>query len=126
MVTRNPSHCYHAGLPCASFFLEADHLREVADFPTSLALPVSSYPNLAFSIHPYTHKYTVDALAGQDPKTSVYPFGGYDQAYASGEAEARAMDAALFVSEFGNEPQLDGLLLRNELTEQDFHVTGAT
>ena len=52
------------------FFLEADHLREVTDFPTAFGLPVSSYPNLAFSIHPYTHKYTLDALAGQDPKTS--------------------------------------------------------
>ncbi len=108
------------------FFLEADHLREVTDLPTAFGLPVSSYPNLAFSIHPYTHKYTLDALAGQNPRTSAYPFGGYDQAYATGEAEARSMDAALFVSEFGNEPQLDGLLLSNELKEQDKHLTGST
>ena len=108
------------------FFLEADHLREVTDLPTSLPLPISSYPNLAFSIHPYTHKYTADALAGQDPRKSVYPPGGYDQAYATGEAEARSIDAALFVSEFGNEPALDGQLLVHELAEQDRHLTGAT
>lgn len=108
------------------FFLEADHLREVTDLPTSLPLPISSYPNLAFSIHPYTHKYTADALAGQDPRKSPYPPGGYDQAYGTAEAEARSIDAALFVSEFGNEPALDHLLLANELREQDRHGIGAT
>jgi endoglycosylceramidase len=108
------------------FFLEADHLREVTDLPTAFGLPVSTYPNVAFAIHPYTHKYTADALAGQNPKTAGYPFGGYDQAYATAEAEARSMDAALFVSEFGNEPQLDGQLLSNELKEQDKHLTGST
>ena len=108
------------------FFLEADHLREVTDLPTAFGLPVSSYSNLAFAIHPYTHKYTADALAGQDPKTAFYPFGGYDQAYGTAEAEARSMDAALFVSEFGNEPALDGLLLSSELKEQDLHLTGST
>jgi endoglycosylceramidase len=107
------------------FFLEADHLREVTDLPTAFGLPISSYPNLAFSIHPYTHKYTIDALAGQDPRTAGYPLG-YDQAYGSAEAEARSMDAALFVSEFGNEPKLDDLLLTNELTVQDKHLTGST
>ena len=122
--------CGHSSLGVGDrrhiFFLEADHLREVTDFPTAFGLPVSSYPNLAFAIHPYTHKYTIDALAGQDPKTAGYPFGGYDQAYGTAEAEARSMDAALFVSEFGNEPALDGLLLSNELEEQDSHLTGST
>jgi endoglycosylceramidase len=108
------------------FFLEADHVRELTDFPVAFGLPVSSYPNLAFSIHPYTHKYTLDALAGQNPKTSPYPPAGYGQAYGTAEAEARSMDAALFVSEFGNEPQLDGQLLTNELQQQDRYLTGAT
>ena len=108
------------------FFLEADHLREVTDLPTSLALPISSYPNLAFSIHPYTHKYTADALAGLDPRRSLFPPGGYDQAYGTGQAEARSLDAALFVSEFGNEPALDSQLLIHELAEQDRHLTGAS
>ena len=108
------------------FFLEADHLREVTDFPTSLALPISSYPNLAFAIHPYTHKYTLDALLGVKPSQSAYPFGGYRQAYATAEAEARSMGAALFVSEFGNEPELDAALLTNELRRQDEYGTGST
>ena len=122
--------CGHAGLGVDDrrhiFFLEADHLREVTDLPTSLALPISSYPNLAFAIHPYTHVYTVDALVGVKPGQSAYPFGGYRQAYASAEAEARSLGAALFVSEFGNEPALDPALLTNELQQQDAYLTGAT
>ena len=108
------------------FFLEADHLREVTDFPTAFGLPVSSYPNVAFAIHPYTHKYSADALAGQSPSTASYPLGGYDQAYSTAEAEARSMDTALFVSEFGNEPKLDDQLLINELREQEKHLAGST
>ena len=122
--------CGHASLGVDDrrhiFFLEADHLREVTDFPTSLALPISSYPNLAFSIHPYTHKYTIDALLGVKPSQSSYPFGSYKQAYATAEAEARSMGAALFVSEFGNEPELDSDLLANELQQQDAYGTGST
>lgn len=122
--------CGHADLGVRDrrhlFFLEADHLREVTDLPTAFGLPVSSYPNLVFSIHPYTHKYTIDALLKADPKTSPYPLGGYDQAYATAEAEARSMGAALFVTEFGNEPELDSTLLARELAEQDRHGVGST
>ncbi|TMD56373.1 MAG: glycoside hydrolase family 5 protein [Chloroflexi bacterium] len=108
------------------FFLEADHVRELTDLPTTLDLPISSYPNLAFSIHPYTHKYTVDALAGLKPDHSPYPIGGYQQSYATGQAEARSLGGALFVSEFGNEPELDASLLTNELKQQDAYATGST
>ena len=122
--------CGHADLGVGDrrhlFFVEADHLREVTDLPTASALPLSSYPNVVFSIHPYTHKYTIDALLGQRPQTSPYPFGGYDQAYATAEAEARSMGAALFVTEFGNEPALDSSLLSNQLSEQERHQVGAT
>jgi endoglycosylceramidase len=122
--------CGHASLGVDDrrhiFFLEADHLREVTDLPTSLAIPISSYPNLAFAIHPYTHKYTLDALLGVKPSQSAFPFGGYKQAYATAQPEARSLGAALFVSEFGNEPELDSALLTNELQQQDAYGTGST
>jgi hypothetical protein len=107
------------------FFLDTGLLREVTDFPTHLGLPVSSYPNLVLGIHPYTHGYTVDALIlHQPPDKATYPWGGYDQTYSLAEHEARAMGAALFVTEFGNDPKWDPLILANELAEQEQHLVG--
>jgi endoglycosylceramidase len=108
------------------FFLEADHLRSQLDFQTGLPLPVSSAGNLVYAIHAYTHKFTLDALMGQAPRQATYPFGGYEQSYADAEGEARSVGAALFVDEFGNEPAADGLLLANQLREQEEHLTGST
>jgi endoglycosylceramidase len=107
------------------FFMETGLIREITDFPTHLGLPVSSYPNLVLSIHPYTHGYTPDALfLGQTPDKATYPWGGYDQTYSLAEREARAINAALFVAEFGNDPKWDPLILTNELAEQERHRVG--
>ncbi|GAC1513598.1 MAG: hypothetical protein NVS1B3_18160 [Candidatus Dormibacteraceae bacterium] len=107
------------------FFLEPGLLREITDFPTHLGLPVSSYPNLVLSIHTYTHGYTLDKLIfNQDPANATYPWGGYDQTFSLAEREAKAIGAALFVSEFGNNPKYDSLLLANELLEQEKHRVG--
>ena len=105
------------------FFLEPGLLREVIDLPTHLGLPISSYPNLVLSIHAYTHVYTIDALLHMSP--TAYPWGGYDQSYATAGREARAMEAALFVSEFGNPPEQDPTLLVNQLLEQETHLVGS-
>ncbi len=102
------------------FFLEPGLLRQMTDFPTHLGLPVSSYPNLVFDIHAYTHGFTLEALVQHgDPSKAAYPWGGYDQTYSLGGREARAMGAALFVSEFGNDPKYDSVLLANEVLEQE-------
>jgi hypothetical protein len=107
------------------FFLDTGLVREVTDFPTHLGLPVSSYPNLVIGLHPYTHGYTIEALMGQKPNQNPsYPWGGYDQSYSLGLREAKAMNAAMFVAEFGNDPDWDTLILTNELLEQEKHLTG--
>jgi endoglycosylceramidase len=107
------------------FFIEPGLLRQITDFPTHLGLPVSSSPNLVFDIHAYTHGFTLEALFGKsDPSTATYPWGGYDQTYSLGAREARAMGAALFVSEFGNDPKYDSLILTNELQQQEKHLVG--
>src|SRR5438132_13162127 len=93
-------------------------LREVTDFPTPLGLPLSSYPNVVLAIHAYTHIYTIDALTGRKAANATYPWGGYDQSYDLAMREAKAMDAALFVSEFGNAPADDDLILNAQLLEQ--------
>jgi endoglycosylceramidase len=105
-------------------FLDTGLAREITDFPTHLGLPVSSYPNVVLSMHAYTHFYTVDALLHQSPAHANYPWGGYDQSYYLAEREAKAMNAALFVAEFGNPPSRDPLLLVNQLAEQERHLLG--
>jgi endoglycosylceramidase len=108
------------------FFLEAGLLREVTDFPTHLGMPLSSYPNLVLSLHAYTHKYTFDALINpkQSPDQATYPWGGYDQSYSLGEREAKAMEAALFVSEFGFPPGWDTLVIGSQLLEMEKYRVG--
>ena len=108
------------------FFLEAGLLREVTDFPTHLGLPVSSYPNLVLSLHAYTHEYTFDAFgANPSPDTATYPWGGYDQSYALAEPEARAMKAAIFISEFGFPPgDVGDRVIASQLLEMEKHRVG--
>lgn len=105
-------------------FLDTGLAREITDFPTHLGLPLSSYGNVVLSIHAYTHIYTFDALAGQTLEHATYPWGGYDQSYSLAEREARAMNAALFVAEFGDSPSQDSVILANQLLEQERHRTG--
>ena len=124
-----PAFCGYADLGIHDlrhlFFLEPGLLRQITDFPTHLGLPVSSYPNLVLDIHAYTHGFTLEALLGnRDPSKATYPWGGYDQTYGLGGREAKAMGAALFVSEFGNDPKYDSVLLANEVLEQEKYDVG--
>ncbi len=125
-----PAFCGYADLGIHDlrhlFFLEPGLLRQITDFPTHLGLPVSSYRNLVFDIHAYTHGYTIEALLNPnaDPHHATYPWGGYDQTYTLGMREAKAMDAALFVAEFGDDPKNDSLVLANELLQQEKHLVG--
>ena len=125
-----PSFCGYADLGIHDlrhlFFLEPGLLRQIFDLPTHLGLPLSSYPNLVFDIHAYTHGFTIEKLINpkSDPTTATYPWGGYDQTYSLAEREAKALGAALFVSEFGNGTSYDTLLLTNELLEQERHRVG--
>ena len=107
------------------FFLDLGLPREITDFPTHLDLALSSYPNLVVGLHAYTHGYTPDSIfLHQDPDKASYPWGGYEQTYASAEREARSINAALMVTEFGNDPKWDPLILANELIEQEQHRVG--
>ena len=107
-------------------FLDTGLPREITDFPTHLGLPISSYANQVLGIHAYTHIYTPDHLMSPStpPNQATYPWGGYDQSYWWAEREARALGAALFVTEFGNDLKWDSIELANQLHEQEIHRTG--
>lgn len=95
-------------------FFDDGLLREVTDFPTHVPLPFTSYANVVLALHAYTHIYTVDRLLGI--QHSEWP--AYGQSYDWAEREAAAMRAALFVTEFGNDPADDATLLAAQLGEQ--------
>ncbi len=105
-------------------FLDTGLDREITDFPTHLGLPFTSYANVVLSLHAYTHIYTFDALAGQTLEQATYPWGGYDQSYSLAAREAKAMNAALFVAEFGDSPSQDSMILANQVLEQERHRVG--
>ena len=103
-------------------FLDTGLLREITDFPTHLGLPLSSYPNVVLALHAYTHVYTIDYFANL-PRSN-YPWAGYDQSWDAAEREAKAMDMALFLEEFGSPPGDDSDLLKSQLAEAEKHRTG--
>ncbi len=118
--------CGHADLGVRDrahlFFVETGLVREITDLPTHLAAPLSSYANVVLSIHAYTHIYTPDALSGH--VSDSWP--PYDQSYWWAEREARWLHAAIFVSEFGNDPRDDQKLLASQLLEMERHQLGST
>ena len=108
-----------------SFFFEPMVIRNLEDAPDQLPLPFTSYPNLVYAPHTYTHVFTIDALAGLPAASSPYPLS-YDQAYDVASFEARMMHAALISGEYGNSPSDDNTILANETAAQDRAMVGSS
>jgi endoglycosylceramidase len=108
-----------------AFFYEPMAVRNVTDAPDQAAVPFSSYPGLVYAPHTYTHVFTADRLAGVPPSQSPYPTS-YDQAFQVADAEARAMNSALLIGEYGNSATEDNTILRQETAAQDRALTGST
>jgi endoglycosylceramidase len=89
------------GVSKQSLFFEPMSIRNLEDAPDQLALRFSTYPNLVYTPHDYTHVFTIDAELGIPPSESPYPLS-YDQAYEVACAEARSFGSALMVDEFGD------------------------
>src|SRR5207248_3960713 len=101
-------------------------LGNLFDAAPQLSAPFSTYGNLVYAPHTYTHVFTVDrTVLGSSPAPVPYP-ASYDQAFQTAEIEATALNAALFVGEFGNGSDQDDTILRAETDAQDRHLTGST
>lgn len=108
--------------------------------------PLTSYSNIVFSPHQYTHVFTldtftkptsfpkpvgynqlaVDALSNyeNEASTGTYP-PSYDFAYQTAEGEAEALRAALLVTEYGDSPSNDNTILSGMIRAQlDANATG--
>ncbi|MGH9307563.1 MAG: cellulase family glycosylhydrolase [Acidimicrobiales bacterium] len=108
-----------------AFFFEPMAIRNLEDAPDQVSLPFSSYPNLVYAPHVYTHVFTVDRMLGLAPGQSPYPLS-YDQAYIVAGLEARAMNAALLVDEYGNSASDDNVILRGSTAAQDRHLISSS
>ena len=116
------------GVNRQSFFFEPMAIRNLEDAPDQLPIPFSSYPNLVYAPHDYTHVFTVDRVAGIAPSESPYPLS-YDQPYLVADAEARSFGAALVCGEFGEfsgDPTIYDEVVGGMTAAQDRALAGST
>ncbi|HXW34064.1 MAG TPA: cellulase family glycosylhydrolase, partial [Acidimicrobiales bacterium] len=99
-------------------FYEPFAYRNLVDFSIQVSAPFSSYPNLVYAPHIYTHAFTADVeVLGYTPENSPYP-PSYEFGYQTAEAEAQDMNSALFVTEFVDNAGSDSEVLAGELSAQ--------
>lgn len=106
------------------FFFEPTATRNLTDVAIGLSLPFTSYPNIVYAPHIYTHVFTLDTLVPGGLLSDVFPLG-YGQATFTADAEARALGAALFIGEYGNSNNLDGTDLSHETAALDAATVGS-
>ncbi len=107
------------------FFFEPLVTRNLTDFATGASVPFSTYPNLVYAPHAYTHVFTADAELPVPGLSTVYP-PSYDFAMQTADTEARALHAALFIGEYGNSSTDDATILASETAAQDRAMVGST
>lgn len=106
-------------------FFEPLAYRNLVDFSPQVSTPFSSYPNLVYAPHVYTHAFTVDQFIGYPATDSPYP-PSYTFGYQTAESEAQAMHAAVFTTEFGDASSTDSYVLAGETSAQEATLTGGT
>jgi endoglycosylceramidase len=100
---------------------EPTGFTDTFDFAPQHSRPFTSYPNLVYSPHVYTHVFTIDTISGgSDTYPPSYTFG-----YANAMADASAMHAALLVTEYGDAPADDGTILRSMTAAQEESLSGS-
>ena len=106
-------------------FIEPMAYRNLVDFSPQVSRPITQYPNLVWAPHIYTHAFTLDQFMGYPIKGSPFP-ASYTFGYQTAEAEAQAMHAAVFTTEFGDSSSTDGTVLAGEAAAQEATLTGGT
>jgi endoglycosylceramidase len=107
-------------------FFEPLAYRNLLDFSPQVSKPFTTYPEIVFSPHIYTYAFTfAQELLGLPAKPGGYP-PDFTFGYQTAQAEAQAMHAAVFVTEFGDSSSTDQTILSGELAAQESTQTGAT
>ena len=106
-------------------FVEPMAYRNLVDFSPQVSKPITQYPNLVWAPHIYTHAFTLDQFIGYPIARSPFP-PSYTFGYQTAEAEAQAMHAAVFTTEFGDSSSTDSAVLAGETAAQEATLTGGT
>ncbi len=107
-------------------FFEPLAYRNLTDFSLQVSAPFTSYPNIVYAPHVYTYAFTIEQdLLGLPAKPGGYP-PNFTFGYQTAEAEAQAMHAAVFTTEFGDSSSTDSTIVSNELAAQEATQTGGT
>jgi len=111
------------------FFIEPDALRNVTDQRsefTPWAL-FSTYPNVVYAPHIYTHVFTPDAeLASLLPSAVLAPLFPLSSGYANAVGDAQALGLPLWVGEFGNDVSDDSTILSGHYQLEDQYAIGSS
>jgi endoglycosylceramidase len=124
----NSNSCAYPQLASVShqqIFFEPLAWRNVVEFSPQVSAPFSSYRNLVYAPHIYTHAFTLDEFLGYPAATSPFP-PSYTFGYQTAEAEAQAMHSAVLTTEFGDASSTDPLILSSEEAAQESTLTGGT
>ena len=106
-------------------FVEPLAYRNLVDFSPQVSKPITQYPNLVWAPHIYTHAFTLDQFVGYSIASSPFP-PSYTFGYQTAEAEAQAMHAAVFTTEFGDASSTDSTVLAGETAAQQSTLIGGT
>lgn len=96
-------------------------LRNLTDVAVGASAPFTTYPNLVYAPHVYTHVFTAETFLPSPASTVVgaaFPLG-YGQALTTATAEANALRAALLIGEYGNSNSQDDHQLAAETAAFD-------
>ncbi|NNN22088.1 MAG: cellulase family glycosylhydrolase [Acidimicrobiales bacterium] len=99
--------------------------RNLLDFSPQVSTTFSSYRNLVYAPHVYTHAFTADQFIGYTPQNSPYP-PSYTFGYQSADSDAIAMRSAVLTTEYGAGANTDSYILSGETAAQDESATGGT
>ncbi len=106
-------------------FFEPNAMRNLLDASIQPNVPFSEYRNLVFAPHVYTHIFTLDSVLLHQPHDQATFPPDYDYAYRTADTEARSMDTAVLVTEFGGNETEAPTLTEGTLAAQERYAVGA-
>ncbi|CAF4934284.1 unnamed protein product, partial [Rotaria magnacalcarata] len=105
------------------FFFEPTAFRNLLDYSPQYSVPFTSYENIVYAPHVYTHVFTIDSILHINE--SNYP-PSFDFAYESALNESIGLQSAILVTEFGCGTDADERLLIPTVESQDKAMMSAT